>query len=191
MPPALNLIRAADVAPVRWRNGGGWTRELLAWPRADDWLVRVSVADIAADGPFSAYPGVDRWFAVLDGGGVELSDADGAIRLGAGDAIHRFRGESAPACRLLDGPTRDFNLMLRRDAGTATITALPMHHTAASDWSGCFAASPLRARLAGDERWQDVPARALAWTAAPSRIEIDAGGGRGWRIDVTLAEGAS
>lgn len=189
MTSRLHLVRADDIRPVRWRNGGGWTRELVAWPRAEAWIVRVSVADIATDGPFSAYPGVDRWFAVLDGGGVELDDGNGMVRLAPGDPIHRFRGEAAPPCRLLDGPTRDFNLMLRRDAGTATITALPTRHAVTSDWSGCFAASPLRAKLAGDERWQDVPTRALAWTVAPARLEIDAKDARGWRIDVALASG--
>ena len=35
--------------------------------RGDDWTLRISVADIDADGPFSPFPGITRWFAVLDG----------------------------------------------------------------------------------------------------------------------------
>mgnify|MGYP003694612933 CR=1 FL=1 len=35
--------------------------------------MRVSVADVATDGPFSTFAGVDRWFAVLDGAGVVLT----------------------------------------------------------------------------------------------------------------------
>ena len=27
-----NLVRLADLAPQPWKNGGGTTRELLAWP---------------------------------------------------------------------------------------------------------------------------------------------------------------
>ena len=42
------LVRVDDVAPVPWRNGGGLTRELLAWPAAQDWAIRISVADIIA-----------------------------------------------------------------------------------------------------------------------------------------------
>lgn len=190
MPSALNYVHTNDVVPIRWRNGGGWTRELVAWPRAEDWVVRVSVADIAADGPFSTYPGVERWFAVLDGGGVEMSGTDGAVLLRAGDAIHRFRGESAPDCRLLDGATRDFNLMVRRDTATANVAALPANPAVCADWSGCFATAPLRVRLAGGAHWQELPARALAWTAAPARLQVDAQDARGWRIDVTLAKGA-
>ncbi|MFG5407966.1 HutD family protein [Piscinibacter sakaiensis] len=37
-----------------WRNGGGHTRELWTWPADGPWQARLSVADIAADGPFSA-----------------------------------------------------------------------------------------------------------------------------------------
>jgi hypothetical protein len=150
------------------------------------WIVRVSVADITTDGPFSAYPGVERWFAVLDGGGVELNDANGAVRLRAGDAIHRFRGSTGlPAARRV-------NARLQPDA-----TARCGHgddHGAANGprrgvrLGGC-AASPLRARLAGNEGWKYVPAGALAWTTAPARLQIDAGPlARGWRIDVTLAK---
>jgi environmental stress-induced protein Ves len=189
VPPALNLVRADDVAPTRWRNGGGWTRELAAWPSAHDWIVRVSVADIAHDGPFSAFPGVDRWFAVLDGDGVELDDGSGTIRLAPGATIHRFRGEAAPHCRLVGGPTRDFNVMLKRNEGTAQLGRLGDVPAATSAWTACFAITPVRVRLAGDDRWLDVPARALAWTVAPARLEIAAKDAHGWRIDVTLAKG--
>ena len=68
----LRLVDLAATAPQPWRNGGGLTRELLAWPGSGDWVLRVSVADIEADGPFSAFPGIDRWFTVLSGAGVRL-----------------------------------------------------------------------------------------------------------------------
>ena len=105
-----------DGLPVMpWRNGGGVTRELLAWPRADDWAVRISVADIARDGPFSAFSGVERWFAVLAGEGVRLGDP--AAEVTADDDALRFDGGDAPACALRGGPTRDLNLMLRGATG--------------------------------------------------------------------------
>jgi environmental stress-induced protein Ves len=189
VPPTLTFVRTDDVAPTRWRNGGGWTRELVAWPSAADWVVRVSVADIASDGPFSAFPGVDRWFAVLDGEGVELDNGAGAIALRAGDAIHRFRGEAAPHCRLVGGPTRDFNVMHKRDAGVVQVTPLGEAWSATADWTACLPITPLRVRLAGDELWQHVPAGALAWTTAPARLQIDEPGARGWRIELTLAKG--
>ena len=111
------------VAPQAWRNGAGTTRELFAWPAHQPWNVRISVADVAADGPFSAFPGVERWFAVIEGRGVALDFGDAIERVGRGDAPLRFDGARAPMCRLLDGPTRDLNLMLRNARG-AMVTAV-------------------------------------------------------------------
>jgi hypothetical protein len=113
---APTVVRVADVAPVPWRNGGGVTRELLAWPDPQDWLLRVSVADIHASGPFSAYPGVDRWIGVLEGGTVRLETAGtGPTELTAlHPALHPFAGEAATHCTALGSATRDFNLMARR-----------------------------------------------------------------------------
>jgi environmental stress-induced protein Ves len=62
----------------RWRNGGGETREIISWPpgQADfDW--RASIATVAQDGPFSAFPGIDRSITLLSGEGVQLSDGSG------------------------------------------------------------------------------------------------------------------
>jgi hypothetical protein len=73
------LVTLAAVPPTPWKNGGGVTRELLAGRLRRRWTVRVSVAEIEADGPFSSFPGVERWFAVLEGGGVALT-IDGVER---------------------------------------------------------------------------------------------------------------
>lgn len=107
------IVDADRVAPTPWKNGGGRTRELLRWPEGSDWRLRVSLADIDADGPFSAFPGVARWFVVLEGEGVELHFGDRRRVLRPGDAPLPFDGATAPGCRLLDGPTRDLNLMLQ------------------------------------------------------------------------------
>jgi uncharacterized protein len=115
----IRTVHVEACAEQPWRNGGGRTRELLAWPSAGDWLARVSVAQIERDGPFSPYPGIERWFAVLRGAGVVLSLPRGDVRLHTGDAALHFPGEAAPLCRLIDGPTQDLNLMLRRGASGA------------------------------------------------------------------------
>lgn len=110
-------VNAESVAAQAWRNGGGRTRELLAWPAGADWKVRISRADIDADGPFSAFAQVERWFTVLHGAGVILSFADAERELKAGDAPLRFDGAAAPGCRLRDGATQDLNLMTRHGTG--------------------------------------------------------------------------
>jgi environmental stress-induced protein Ves len=156
----MNTVRLADCPFVPWRNGGGRTRELLAWPSADAWQVRVSVAEIEADGPFSAFPGIDRCFAVLDGAGVVLSLPGGDRRLTPHDDSLHFPGEAAPMCRLIDGPTRDLNLMVRRGAGTASMQRTPLGTT--SRWRAVFAGGTLH--------WSDDPLEALpalaGWTLA-------------------------
>ncbi len=71
-----------------------------------------SVADVDVNGPFSRFPGVQRWFAVLEGAGVVLTIGSKEHPLGPDDDAIAFRGDAAVRCRLVDGPTRDLNLML-------------------------------------------------------------------------------
>lgn len=117
----LHTLRCDQVTPQRWRNGAGFTRELLVWPDAADGQLRISVADIDTDAPFSSFPGVDRWFAVVEGAGVVLQLPDGAHAVAGDAAPLHFAGEAAPGCTLIDGPTRDLNLMVRRGSGRATM----------------------------------------------------------------------
>ena len=109
-------IRLSDVKPTPWRNGGGTTRELLAWPAAQDWQWRVSVAEISQDGAFSSFPGVQRWFAVLSGAGVCLRIGDDVHQLTSRDAPLCFDGAAQTSCTLLSGATQDFNLMVQGGA---------------------------------------------------------------------------
>jgi len=109
----MQRIEADRIPATPWRNGGGRTRELYTWPAGADWQLRISLADIEQDGPFSAFPGVQRHFAVLQGAGVRLQLPEGERLLRAGDAPLAFDGAAAPGCRLLDGATRDLNLMLQ------------------------------------------------------------------------------
>lgn len=111
------MLNLAEAVAQPWKNGGGLTRELLAWPSAADWQVRLSVADIAADGPFSVFQDVLRWFAVLEGDGVRLTVDSTRTALNTGSEPFCFAGTSPTYCELLGGATRDFNLMLRGAAG--------------------------------------------------------------------------
>ena len=115
----MHRFDLAAIAPTPWKNGGGATRELACWPLgagidAFDW--RVSVASVAASGPFSAYPGVDRQIMLLAGDGFHLQAPGGLLdhRLDQPWQPLAFAGELAVQCRLLGGASTDFNLMLRR-----------------------------------------------------------------------------
>lgn len=167
------LIAADAVPPQPWRNGGGLTRELFAWPAGPDWRLRLSLADISRDGPFSAFPGVQRHFAVIEGGGVALQFADGERLLRAGDAPLAFDGALAPGCRLLAGATRDLNLMLRDLDGELRLAAAD-ELDAHQGWRAIFSAAGGELQAASGERWLmpprgllvDLPAGPLRWQGA-------------------------
>jgi environmental stress-induced protein Ves len=108
-------IALADIPHTPWKNGGGTTRELLASPTPQDWTLRLSVAKVDADGPFSRFDGITRWFAVLSGAGVRLHMADmgQTHSLDAFSSPLAFDGALAVGCTLIDGSTQDFNLMAR------------------------------------------------------------------------------
>jgi environmental stress-induced protein Ves len=139
----MNIVLADRIAPTPWRNGGGETRELWVGPNVADWRVRLSLADIAQDGPFSAFPGVQRHFAVVEGAGVVLSLAGREHAVTAGGDPIAFDGALAPGCRLIDGPTRDLNLMLQGGArGTLALAAAERPWQGPHTWRACFVSDP-------------------------------------------------
>jgi uncharacterized protein len=189
--PPPTVVRVADIAPVPWRNGGGTTRELLAWPDPQDWLLRVSVADIHASGPFSAYPGIDRWFAVLDGGAVCLDTAGTepleltALR----PSLHAFSGDLATHCMALGPATRDFNLMARRSRvqlQQQPVRQCPQLETRA-EGAGLFVVQAAELRQQPGSAWQ-LPDMALAWWPNPKRellsLRVESTDTRGWWFEV-------
>jgi uncharacterized protein len=182
------LIHADEVTPQAWRNGGGVTRELLAWPQNESWQVRISVADIEADGPFSAYDGVQRWFAVLEGAGVDLDFGSVSQRMTLEDEPLCFDGARAPYCRLLHGPTRDLNLMLRDAHGAMHKIRRGSTWHPDSTQCGLFTAVP--GRCLHDETALDLPARALLWfDSAPRTLAfvpaVPGLGSIGWWISAS------
>jgi uncharacterized protein len=155
-------VPLASVAPQAWRNGGGRTRELLCWPAPENWALRISVADIDTDGPFSCFAGIERWFAVIEGAGVALSFPEVEYQLVPGDAPLCFAGAPAPGCRLINGATRDLNLMTK--LGQSTMRQAQ----SGVEWSEPFAMRGLYAAV--DGHWScgnekgDVLANTLLWS---------------------------
>lgn len=81
----------------------------------NDWTWRLSTADITQDVPFSIFPGVNREFCVADGNGVVLTINGVEHRCEPG-SITKFRGDDEVYARLIDGPMRALNLMVRDGA---------------------------------------------------------------------------
>ena len=160
------IIAATDYRRERWRNGAGWTQQIHAEPALEpgqDWGWRLSIAEIEAE-VHALLPPHDRL---------------------------RFAGERPLHGELVDGPTRDFNLMWRRDAIDAQLWHRPLVGTMAVfvepgetwavylvagqvDFAGGEALPPLRAGdtalLASDERRRfllDGTGEALVMRLAP------------------------
>lgn len=111
----IACIPANEYRRVRWKNGLGWTREIVRVPDNDDWDWRLSIAEIERDAAFSSFPGIDRELVLLRGNGLHLRFEDGrTVDLMPPHGRHRFAGEDGVTGELVDGTTHDFNLMWRR-----------------------------------------------------------------------------
>lgn len=113
------IIRLADCPPQPWKNGLGSTRQIAVHPPgagSDDFLWRVSIAEVDSAAPFSRFPGIDRQIALLDGAGFTMIlDGSREHALTTPFAPFAFAGEAKVEVTLAEGATRDFNLMLRRE----------------------------------------------------------------------------
>jgi environmental stress-induced protein Ves len=121
------VIAANEYRRERWKNGTGWTREIIRMPETAEWDWRLSIAEIEQDGPFSVFPGIDRELVLIRGNGLRLRFSDAEVHeLQPPHARLRFGGEREVRSELLDGPTHDFNLMWRRDAVAAELLHRPL-----------------------------------------------------------------
>lgn len=131
-PQSSCVLRASGYARMRWKNSAGWTSEILKIHDSEerdtnDWAWRLSIAEIETDAPFSAFPGVERELVLLSGNGLRLRFDDGETRelLPPHDKL-RFAGERPAFGELIDGPTRDFNLMWKRGRVDARLWVRPL-----------------------------------------------------------------
>lgn len=98
-----------------WANGLGYTAVVLREPDDGNWQVRISIAQVESDGPFSELPDTQRLLVPLDAP-MELRFPDGRTQHASRFGLLRFAGSPAPFGLLPEGATRDFNLMLRGGA---------------------------------------------------------------------------
>lgn len=176
-PAALQAF-ALDQLPARpWKNGGGVTREIACWPPGaglDDFDWRISVATIAAAGPFSAFPGVDRQIVLLDGDGVRLRGGGIDHRLDRRLEPFAFAGDLPLDCDLLGGPSTDFNLMLRRGRGSASLEVVDRAVAAIDVAQGLLLVTD------GHAHCTHLPASAAGGDGDGATIELGPGDGLFW-----------
>jgi environmental stress-induced protein Ves len=124
-----------------WKNGGGTTTELHVshvTPERFGW--RASIATVAADGPFSLFPGCDRHILCIEGRGFILEGGPfGDLVVGADFQPRSFSGDWQIMGRLIDGASRDFNLIADRQRFGSSLDCLDFdgdHEIAASEAHG-------------------------------------------------------
>ncbi|MBT9292126.1 HutD family protein [Hyphomicrobiaceae bacterium 22] len=112
------MLPAAARVPRPWKNGGGVTTEIAVFPDGaglDDFDWRLSAAEVASDGPFSTFPGIDRIIGILAGDGLILTvEGIGTVRLNPRSDPFAFPGDAPTDGQLAGGPVTDLNLMVRR-----------------------------------------------------------------------------
>lgn len=114
---AWRRILPSEGRLVSWKNGGGTTLELAVEPPegslATGFHWRLSSAEVASSGPFSAFPGLERWLWLLEGAGFGI-DFGGRGRAVVRDSLAplHFPGDWPAEATLLDGPSVDLNLMV-------------------------------------------------------------------------------
>ncbi|TGB07597.1 HutD family protein [Streptomyces sp. MZ04] len=124
-----DVLRWSEYRSMPWKNGGGTTREVASGSvrapldsaePADGFDWRVSVADVDAGGPFSAFPGIDRVITLVEGEGMVLT-VDGTKQPVAPLSPFAFSGDAVTDCLLEAGAVRDMNVMTRRGRATAEV----------------------------------------------------------------------
>lgn len=122
------LLPAARRIASPWKNGGGVTSEVAVFPAGasmEDFLWRVSIAEVAEAGAFSRFPMVDRVLAVLEGSlSLSIAGEDMPVLLSSATGAHAFPGDVDAHGAPLGGPVRDLNVMIRRGAWQATTEVL-------------------------------------------------------------------
>lgn len=106
-----------ELVRMPWKNGGGMTTELAKGGQGSgdqSWTWRVSMADVASDGPFSIFTGIDRSIAVIEGDGMDLHYPDGRKTGLDLNKVVNFDGGDSIEGKLRNGAIKDINVMADR-----------------------------------------------------------------------------
>ena len=106
----FRILTPAMFVTAPWKNGGGITHEVARQDAGAGWAWRISIAEVASDGPFSRFDGLQRILTVIDGAGIDLHTPLGTLRARRGVPV-RFSGDLAVDSRMVAGPVRDLNVI--------------------------------------------------------------------------------
>lgn len=114
----VRLLTPAEYHRTPWKNGKGWTDDVLLLPEGtghDDFDIRISLAPIDQEGPFSSFPGIDRTITRLSRTPLALDfEGTGIVELAKLEPVS-FDSVLAPRSVLpAGGEARVLNVMTRR-----------------------------------------------------------------------------
>lgn len=141
----LRIIKFSNLEIVPWKNGGGVTREIAALREQGNIIWRLSMADVASDGPFSSFVGLTRVLTVIEGNGIVLSIENRKFEAVLGAPV-TFDGGQTTQSKLIDGPIRDLNVMFDPFKCQAEVIHVngPLHLILRANAKRCIAALGLR-----------------------------------------------
>jgi environmental stress-induced protein Ves len=126
-----SIIRGSALQPRPWPNGLGVTRDITGGLGAADpgWLL--SIADLVQDAAFSHFPGCDRVFTLIEGGGVTLTLEDAFAMPCLPFVPASFPGDRPSFCTMGCPSARAFNLFVDRSRcdGRVAVRTIAAHHT--------------------------------------------------------------
>lgn len=126
----MRFLLPADFRTQPWKNGGGTTHEIARHDQAGALVWRLSIAEVASDGPFSSFPGLSRILTVIEGAGLHLDTPKGRLDALPLDPL-AFSGDLAVTSQMINGPIRDFNVIYdanRLGAAVQVMTEPGMTH---------------------------------------------------------------
>jgi len=124
--PILRILTKEEYRSTPWENGRGLTSDILLLPEGatrQDFDIRVSIAPIVADAPFSSFPGIDRHITLFHGGELELTFPTRSLRLMPMRPLCFDNGEP-PTAHLVEGPVQVFNVSTRRGRFSPSVVVL-------------------------------------------------------------------
>jgi hypothetical protein len=133
----MKVIPPSAFVTMPWKNGGGVTHEILKEERDSQLLWRLSIAEVASDGPFSHFPGLSRILTVIEGDGLVLITETRKL-LALPLVPTAFSGDWSIEGRRIAGDVRDFNVIYDADRVSACVTVQDgLSHVAGADET-CF-----------------------------------------------------
>lgn len=114
----MKLIKWGDTKKLKWKNGLGFTNEIIIYPENDIFVEnqfgwRVSSAEILESSSFSLFNNYDRTIALIEGEGMILYTKDSKISL-LNDNAFSFSGDQMIKATLIKDKVRDINIFTQK-----------------------------------------------------------------------------